>query len=127
MKLKISAYDKDDNLLLSNGEFDGDIFYEKMLCRISDNLGFTWMSNQLEYPQKRRLLLDRRVSSDLRFVIRITMQDKFEISGNGYVKDAIRMISGLDYGNLGQINEYLDSKIMILRNAEKLVFEKINL
>ena len=127
MKLKITAYDKDNNLLISNGDFDGDVFYDKMLCRISDNLGFTYMSNCLEEHQKKRLLLDRRVSNDLKFVIRIAMQDKFEISGSGYVKDAIRMMSGLDYGNLGEINEYLGTKYMILRNAEKLVFEKINL
>jgi hypothetical protein len=55
------------------------------------------------------------------------MKDKFEISGNGYVKDSIRMLSGLDYGNLAQINEYLANNIPILRNTEKLVFEKINL
>ena len=73
MKLKISAYDKDNNLLFSNGEFDGDIFYEKMLCRISDNLGFTYMSNNLLEHQKKRILLDRRVSNDLRFVVRIAM------------------------------------------------------
>ena len=127
MKLKISAYDKDNNLLFSNGEFDGDIFYEKMLCRISDNLGFTYMSNNLLEHQKKRILLDRRVSNDLRFVVRIAMKYKFEISGNGYVKDSIRMLSGLDYGNLAQINEYLANNMSILRNTEKLVFEKINL
>ena len=127
MKLKISAYDKDNNLLFSNGEFDGDIFYEKMLCRISDNLGFTYMSNNLLEHQKKRILLDRRVSNDLRFVVRIAMKDKFEISGNVYVKDSIRMLSGLDYGNLTQINEYLANNMSILRNTEKLVFEKINL
>ena len=127
MKLKISAYDKDNNLLFSNGEFDGDIFYEKMLCRISDNLGFTYMSNNLLEHQKKRILLDRRVSNDLRFVVRIAMKDKYEILGNSCIKDAIRMMSGLDYGNMGQINEYLASKLSILRNAEKVVFEKVNL
>ncbi len=127
MKLKISAYDKDNNLLFSNGEFDGDIFYEKMLCRISDNLGFTYMSNSLEEHQKKRILLDRRVSNDLRFVVRIAMKDKYEVLGNGCVKDAIRLMSGLDYGNLREINEYLASNLTNLRNAEKLVFERINL
>ena len=50
-----------------------------------------------------------------------------DILGNSCIKDAIRMMSGLDYGNMGQINEYLASKLSILRNAEKVVFEKVNL
>jgi len=127
MKLKISAYDKENKLLFSKCDFDGDIFYDKMLSRISDNLGFTYMSNSLEEHQKKRILLDRRVSNDLRFVVRIAMKDKYEVLGNGCIKDAIRLMSGLDYGNLKEINEYLASNLTNLRNAEKLVFEKINL
>ena len=127
MKLKISAYDKENKILFSKSDFDGDVFYDKMLSRISDNLGFTYMSNSLEEHQKKRILLDRRVSNDLRFVVRIAMKDKYEVLGNGCVKDAIRLMSGLDYGNLKEINEYLASNLTNLRNAEKLVFERINL
>lgn len=127
MRLKISGYDKDNKLLFSNADFDGEIFYEKMIARISDNLGFTWMSNHLEEPQKKRVLLDRRISDDLRFVLKIASKDKALIQGAACVKDAIRFFSGLDYGNLTLINDYFTNIRNILRETEKLVFEKINM
>lgn len=127
MKLKISAYDKDDNLLFSRFDFDGDVFYEKIPCRISDNLGFTWMSQSLDYNKKRRLVLDRRVCNDLKCVVKMTMQDKTIFSGNSYIRDIVQLLSGLDYGNLPEINEYINNNMNLIRNAEKLIFEKINI
>lgn len=126
MKLKISAYDDEEKLLFSSADFNGSDFYDKIPCKISDSLGFTYMSEHLDQFQKRRIILNRMVSEDVRFIVKMTMQDKSEFIGNSYIRDVAHKISGYQYGNLKDISEFLEKNYSLLIKANRLVFEKIN-
>lgn len=127
MRLKISAYDLSDKIILSDANFNGEDFYDKVACKISDSLGFTFMSSHLDNNQKRRIILNRMVSEDIRFIVKMTMQDKSIFIGNSYIRDVIHKFSGFNYGNLKEISEFLEKNYSLLINANKLVFEKINI
>ena len=125
MKLRITAYDKDNNVLFLNDNFDGEVFYNGLPNTLGIDYGFVRRGSLITDLQKKKMLYDRRLSSDLQYLIKLTLSECTIIKGRSRILELLDMISALHYGNLGDINSFFKSQSVNCRKAERLMFEKI--
>lgn len=125
MKLRITAYDKDNNILFFSEDFDGERFYNGVPNELGADYGFVRRGTPITDIQKNKMMFDRKLSSDLQYILKLTMYDHSEIKGKNKILELLDMASDLHYGNLEEINTFFKGQCVNCRKAEKLVFEKI--